>query len=184
MQNVNRACNLLRQATTLLSERLPDSSNSGGNYLQTTQTSNITVNAGSSQSSICSETEPANNASPSETDSVISTSTFKPSSAGPSTSAAFRPGPASTGSQQSILNNFRALFSPYARPSSHVSSLATRGTPKRPVNSTRASAAKKVKTENWTHEMFCLAKASRQTVPNREERGASTCWVRAFEGKV
>ena len=159
MDNINTACNLLREASILLSE----DSSSNLNVRETLQQANTRQTP---------QADTPNNANgiPSGNATVTSqsTTTSHPVDSGsaPSTSSSCTSTPMR--SQQQVLSNFRALFSPYSRPLPLASTSRARGLPTSRRPAARANQAPKP--ESYTREMFCLASTSQNTTPNREEK--------------
>lgn len=167
MANVNRAFNLLREATILLSERSEDAANTENDQQQrrTPETSNNVSNQPNESATVsCSTASRTQSTHSTESINTAGASSFQSTSA--TTSTPIRSG-------QNVLNHFRTLFSLYARPSplgsnrssTYASSVSARGLSRRP-----AARTKKPRYESWTHEMFCLSTASEEKVPNREEK--------------
>ncbi|CAB4021910.1 Hypothetical predicted protein [Paramuricea clavata] len=153
--------------TILLSERSEDAANTENDQQQrrTPETSNNLSNQPNESATVsCSTASRTQSTHYTESINTAGVSSFQSTSA--TTSTPIRSG-------QNVLNHFRTLFSPYARPSplcsnrgsTHASSVSARGLSRRP-----AVRTKKPRYESWTHKMFCLSRASEEQVPNREEK--------------
>ena len=150
-----------------MSERSEDAANTENDQQQrrTPETSNNVSNQPNESATVsCSTASRTQSTHSTESINTAGASSFQSTSA--TTSTPIRSG-------QNVLNHFRTLFSPYARPSplgsnrssTYASSVSARGLSRRP-----AARTKKPRYESWTHEMFCLSRASEEKVPNREEK--------------
>lgn len=167
--HITRAFNLLQEATVLLSSSRNVNENANESIVSSIDATTSSAAVGRNSNSTDAPTS-------SNVSSISSTGSSTTSSSRSNELIALQSTPippiqTRTTDQHNVLRNFQSLFSPYSRSSSQR---LGRNTGSMPIRNNRRSrqqpATASRALETWTHDVFCLANASRLVAPNRDEK--------------